>query len=378
VIGSGLYVHVPFCLRRCPYCGFAAEAGRERELPRYVEAVVAELRLRRDELDGRPLASVFLGGGTPSLLAPAQVSAILEAARGGSGLRADVEISLEANPGTAAGQRFAAYRRVGVNRLSLGVQSLDDRVLCWLGRLHCADDARRAFAAARAAGFDNINLDLMFRIPEMSVSSWEQTLDEVVALGPEHVSAYALTVEAGTDLAARVASGAVTEVDEHRDAAAYESAVARLESAGYSRYEVSNFACVQHRCRHNWSCWHGGEYLGIGAAAHSFVAGVRSWNVTTIAEYVAAVEAGRSARAGQERIDCRTALRERVWMRLRTHGGLRLDEDELDLLTGAARFRLLVEAGLVELCGDHLVLGRAGWLVADGVGIEITALLEDD
>lgn len=374
--GCGLYVHVPFCLRRCPYCAFAAEAGREEAIPAYVEAVVSELLRRGANWTKGPVATVFFGGGTPSLLTPAQVGAILTAARRKPGIDAGAEITLEANPGTVDTARLAGYRCAGVNRLSVGVQSFDDCALRWLGRTHSVADAENAYRAGREAGFDNINLDLMFGIPGMRSSSWESTLTTALSLRPEHVSTYGLTVEEGTDLGASVAAGRVPAPDEQADAAEYDCARQSLAEAGYRHYEVSNFALPGRGCRHNWSCWDGGEYLGVGAAAHSYSGGVRSWNRPGLDEYMAAMRVDGRARAGQERIDRATGRRERIWMQLRTDAGVQLRAHERGYLETSPRFADLQEAGLIGWKDGRLCLGSSGWPVADALGVEIVELLE--
>jgi oxygen-independent coproporphyrinogen III oxidase len=344
-------------------------------MARYVEAVIGEIERRGHELGSAPLGSVFFGGGTPSLLPAGQVAEILEAASRVLGLGAEAEITLEANPNTVDADRLTTWLQAGVNRLSLGAQSFDDRVLAWLGRLHSADEATCAYAMARDAGFGNVSLDLISGVPGVSLASWQNTLAAAVALAPDHLSTYGLSVEPGTVLAARVATGAVSVIEEEEDAAAYALTLRLLATAGYEHYEVSNFAQPDARCRHNWACWHGGEYMGVGASAHSYVGGVRSWNHATIDAYMAAAEHGLAVQ-GSEEIDDLTALRERVWLRLRTADGLCLEAPELEHLGGASRFALLRQAGLVVLEGASLRLGPKGWMVADAVGIEISDLLE--
>ena len=376
MIGPGLYVHVPFCRRRCRYCSFDAEAGREAEIGRYMAAAVREAKRRLAGLPWAPLASVFFGGGTPSLLAPDHVAAVLNAVRLKPGLREDAEVTLEANPSSVDAHGLAAYRRAGVNRLSIGMQSFDDEDLRWLGRLHTAAEGRQAFALARSAGFQRINLDLMYGLPESSRAAWDRTLETAIALEAEHVSMYALTVEPGTPLAWDIERGMVHSAEEEAVAAAYEHGVRRLADAGYARYEVSNFARPGCRCRHNWACWLGGEYLGVGASAHSFIGGSRSWNGSDVDGYVAAMESGRSFQAGGEIIEGSTALRERVWLQLRTRVGIALAPGEIDRLRRSHRLKALVDAGFLRPPGARLKLGGRGWLVADALAVEITELLE--
>jgi len=372
----GLYVHVPFCSGRCRYCGFYAEVGREGDLDRYIDAVVAELRQRTSALGWEPLASVFIGGGTPSLLSPAHVERVLAEVRRSPGLREDAEVTLEANPGSSGIARLAGYRSSGVNRLSLGVQSFDAETLRWLGRRHTVEDALRACAAARDAGFGVVSLDLLAAVPGMPACAWERTLATALRLRPEHVSVYCLSVEPGTALAAQVDSGAVAAPDEEAQARAYELGCARLSAAGYEHYEISNFAVPGHRCRHNWACWRGQEYLGVGAAAHSSIGAVRSWNYRSLDRYLASIEQGRTAQAGQEQLSPAVRRQERLWLELRTCDGAVLTAAEAQALETHPRLRSLMEAGVLRWRGGRLQVDGAGWLLADALAIEAMDLVE--
>jgi putative oxygen-independent coproporphyrinogen III oxidase len=264
-IPLALYVHVPWCVRKCPYCDFNSHALREPpDEAAYLAALVADLQRDAPLAGGRRAVSVFIGGGTPSLLSGAFVGRLLESVDRSIGLTAGAEITLEANPGTADAGRFRDYRAAGVNRLSLGVQSLDDRHLAMLGRIHGRAEALAAAHLARAAGFDNLNLDLMHALPGQTVGQALADLEGVLALGPEHVSWYQLTIEPNTAFAA--APPAVP--DEDRVAEMQEEGFARLAAAGFEHYEVSAHARGGFRCRHNLNYWEFGDYLGIGAGAH--------------------------------------------------------------------------------------------------------------
>jgi oxygen-independent coproporphyrinogen-3 oxidase len=262
-----LYVHLPWCVQKCPYCDFNSHALRGA-LPEaaYRDALLADLALEREALagDGRAITSVFFGGGTPSLFAPKAIGAVLEAADAAFGLAPGCEITLEANPGTADATHFCGYRAAGVNRLSLGAQSFDDAKLAALGRIHDADAARRAVATARAAGFDNLNLDLMFALPGQDVSGAEADLRAAIALEPEHISWYHLTLEPNTPFAA--APPALP--DEDAAATMMDAGAEILEAAGFASYETSAWARPARQCRHNRNYWSFGDYLGIGAGAH--------------------------------------------------------------------------------------------------------------
>jgi oxygen-independent coproporphyrinogen-3 oxidase len=374
----GLYVHIPFCPQICPYCAFASLTGGEDQYERYVEAVCTELRAVSKTCAARVFETVFFGGGTPSKLEPDQLERIMAAAAQSFGLAAGAEITLEANPGTADFAKFKGFRDAGFNRLSIGVQSFADESLKTLGRVHSAAEAEKAYQVGRETGFDNINLDFIFGVPGSPWSHWLDSLERIVALAPEHVSTYGLTIEEGTVLAERLRQGRWKPVDEEMDARVYEEAVARLTEAGYEHYEVSNFARPARRSRHNWACWMGEEYVGVGLSAHSFLGGVRRWNKRGLQEYIEAVEQGGAPGAGCETIDVSTAFRERLWMGLRTCAGVELSLEQGLALAGHHRFKELEEEDYVELAGITLRLTPRGFALADALGIELLDLLEGD
>ncbi|HZT00635.1 MAG TPA: radical SAM family heme chaperone HemW [Steroidobacteraceae bacterium] len=260
-----LYVHFPWCVRKCPYCDFNSHTLHgELEERRYIEALQCDLATQAPEVAGREVISVFLGGGTPSLFPPRAVAAFLESARRHLTLAADLEVTLEANPGTIERGRFAEYRAAGVNRVSLGAQSFDDARLAALGRIHCAAETRRAAAELHAAGLGNFNIDLMYGLPDQDLAGALTDMDEALALSPSHLSHYQLTIEAGTVFAGRPPKLPADEAtDEMLDACR-----SRLEGAGFTQYEVSAYAVAGRRCRHNRNYWLFGDYLGLGAGAH--------------------------------------------------------------------------------------------------------------
>ncbi len=273
----GLYVHVPFCTVKCSYCDFNSYAGIEDLQARWLDAALAELALWAPRLEARVFSTVFIGGGTPSLLPGESIRRLLDAVRAQLRLAVDAEITLEANPESVRPERLAEYRAAGVNRISMGVQSLDPAELGFLDRIHSADRARQAFGEIRAAQFDNVNLDLIYGLPGQSLAGWRSTVDGVLSWhgGPDHLSCYALTVEDGTPLAARVAAGRVVEADPDAVAEIADWTAARLSRAGYEQYETSNYARNGLQCRHNLLYWRNQEYLAIGPGAHGFVDGVR-------------------------------------------------------------------------------------------------------
>src|SRR5262245_6922788 len=372
----GLYVHIPFCPQRCPYCAFTILTGHTTLYDRYVEAVCAEIRSWQSLAPKGPLQTVFFGGGTPSLLDPVHVRQILDTATTTFGIAPEAEITLEANPTTADAQKFCALRASGCNRLSLGVQSFNDADLKTLGRWHSAADAEAAYSAARRAGFTNVNLDVIFSIPGAPRQHWQATVHKLLALAPEHISTYALTIEEGTRFARRHHQGRLTPVSEEDDAWAYAWVMETLTAAGYEHYEVSNFARPGYRSRHNWGYWHGADYLGVGLSAHSLLDGQRHWNLRAIHAYITAVEAGRAPCAGSEVLDPVTARHEYLWLQLRTCEGVRLQPLELQTLLSAPKFQAMLDAGLVHLQAPRLCLTPSGFLLADAIGVEMLVILE--
>ncbi len=319
---AGLYVHVPFCLTRCGYCDFNAYAGLDHLKAPFAEALLAEADLEAPRWEGVRFASVFLGGGTPTTLPPEVIGGVLRHLRDGFAIDPGAEVTCEANPDTVGERSLALLRAAGVTRLSMGAQSFDPGVLAALERIHSPDSVRRAFRAARSAGFDNVNLDLIYGARGESTASWDQTLDETLSLGPEHVSCYALTIERGTPLGRKVAQGLEPAPDPEVQADMYEAACRRLGAAGYRHYEVSNWCLPGRECVHNVGYWEGRPYLGLGPGAHSCRDGRRWWNVRSPERYVARVRAGRPPTAGAERIGRETAVLERLMLGLRLADGV--------------------------------------------------------
>ena len=312
----GVYVHIPFCASRCDYCDFATWTDRGHLIDEYVTACVRDVAGRRAE--GFPAASsVFFGGGTPSLLAADQLTRVLDAIERTEG----AEVTVECNPDSVDAAKLASYRRAGVNRLSFGVQSMVPHVLAALGRTHDPANVERAVAFARDAGFARLNVDLIYGTPGESLDDWRRSLDGALALQVEHLSAYALTVEPATALGRRVAGGAPAP-DDDLQADAYALADSALGAAGFEWYEVSNWARPGEECRHNELYWTGGEYLGIGCAAHGHTEGRRWWNVRTPERYIRAIEGGSSAVAGSEALAATARAEEAFGLALRTRAGV--------------------------------------------------------
>ena len=372
----GLYIHVPFCPQRCPYCAFATVVGQAEHHGLYAEAICREIESWA-HLSG-PVETVFLGGGTPSQVAPVLIGQMLEAAQRHLGLHSDAEISVEVNPGTVDREKFAALKALGCNRISIGAQAFRDVDLRHLGRQHSAADVERAYAAARAVGFANVSLDLVANVPEVSEANWHFSVERATALAPEHLSVYSLTIEEGTIFAQRQRQGLLKPVADDRQARTLEWTDTQLVAAGYEHYEVSNYARLGYRSRHNWSYWTGVPYLGVGLGAHSFVDGKRFWNTRDLNTYLDAMAQGQSPCIGEETIVPDMARRERLWMGLRTIEGIELTEEEISRVQSSKRFDDLEKIGYVALEGQRLRLTRAGFLLADALGLELDRIVEEE
>ncbi|TMK97394.1 MAG: radical SAM family heme chaperone HemW [Actinobacteria bacterium] len=362
---AGLYVHVPFCLTRCGYCDFNTYAGLDHLKSGYVDALAAEAEMWLDDWSGTSFVSVFFGGGTPTTLPAATLAHLLNAFRTWCELASGAEITSEANPDTVDQPYLCALLDGGVTRLSMGVQSFDPVVLESLERVHSPDSARRAFAAARSAGFADVNLDLIYGANGESLRSWCRTLEEAVSLGPEHLSCYALTVEPSTPLGRSVAAGLVPTPDADVQAEMYAATCEVLAGAGYEHYEVSNWATPGHRCIHNLGYWEGRPYVGIGAGAHSYRGGLRWWNVRPPAQYLEMVARGERPIGGEERLSDEDRRLERLLLGLRTADGVPPEWVEPDRATE------FVTAGLAERRNGRLSLTDRGMFLANDVVLEL-------
>lgn len=380
-----IYIHFPFCQKRCGYCDFFTRAGMQSVIPAYVDSLAREINQVGASAEERlPVHTVFFGGGTPSLLSPAQAGEILGAVSQNFYLLPGAEISLEANPGTISLASLRGYRAVGINRISFGVQSFQDEELRFLERIHSSGEALDAFRLARSAGFENINLDLIFGLPGQAMDSWSGSLEQAIGMQPEHLSLYSLTIEEGTSLHRLVDAGKVIPLDDDLCADMYQLAEEKLASAGYTHYEVSNWAAEREGkvqiCIHNLQYWLNKPYLGIGAGAHSCAAGYRYSNIADIAGYIQAM-AGKpvkqfpfsNALESKQAIDMRTEMNETMML------GLRLLEqgvsgDEFLERFGvkiedvfAKQVSLLTGQGLLEWSGGSLRLTQRGHLLGNRV-----------
>ena len=366
----GIYVHIPYCISRCPYCDFNTYVGIEDTAPEYVEALLWEANDWASRAAGRAAGSIFLGGGTPSLLEPLLMRTLLDGLRAAFVVDPDAEIAIEANPETVDVERLRAYRTAGVNRISFGAQSFRAGVLAKLGRAHSAERTEAAVREARAAGFDNLNLDLIYGTPGESLDDWRVSLERAIALDPEHLSAYALTIEPGTAFGADVAGGRMPAPDDDDQAAKYELALDLLAEAGYEHYEISNWTRPGRACRHNLVYWTQGEYAGLGAGAHGHLDAVRTWNEKVPRTYI---ERAPHARAGEERLDPASRRAEWLQLRLRLVAGLDVRDAEARLGRDLGTFvEGLERDGLVTCDGGVIVLTRRGLLLESEVALRLT------
>lgn len=325
---AGLYFHIPFCRSKCPYCDFYSVVAAEQDLNRYVQALCLDLKQSRDWYGSAPFSTVFFGGGTPSLLSGEQIATLLQCASCHYGLCDDAEVSMEVNPGTVDVATLESYRQAGVNRLSIGVQSLDDHQLRWLQRPHSAQQAVDVVHAARQAGFSRINVDLMFALPGQSDEDLRQSCRRLAELSPEHVAVYGLTVEEGTPLASAEQHGDWQPVDDDTYCRHFQLVSEELTSLGFEHYEISNFARPGEACRHNLGYWQRQPYLGIGAGAHSFRAcgwGERWSCPDDIRRYLVLAEEGTSTRQCIETFNHDQAISEAVYLALRCRQGVDLE-----------------------------------------------------
>ena len=355
----GLYAHIPFCARRCPYCDFAVTVGRTGSFrAAYADALIRELT-GLDPYDGEPFATVFFGGGTPTEMGADLLNRLLAAVRDSYGVAPDGEISLEANPENLDGAYLDALQGGGWNRLSLGAQSFDQATLATLGRQHTPAQVAEVVRGAQAAGFTNLSLDLIYAVPGQSLETWRATLQAAIALDVPHISAYALTIEPGTAFGRRRRAGELVETEPDEQAAYMETAAELLEAAGLARYEVSNYARPGFQSRHNQNYWRGGDYHGLGSGAHGHRRGHRWWNERDARVYMARIGESGSARAGEEWLDTEERLSEIVALGLRSQEGF-------DLETASFSLGIDVERRLESALRDA---GARGWVRREGASI---------
>jgi len=365
----GIYIHIPFCLRKCPYCDFNSIAVKPFPEEKYVKALLDEIRDRSEEFKEHTIETVYLGGGTPSLFSPQTIGAILNETIRNFTVAGEAEITMEANPNSVSRKKLSALHSLGINRLSLGIQSFRDDCLKTLGRIHRAKEGVSAFEQARAAGFENVGIDLISGIPFQTCTAWEDDLDKVIALNPEHISAYQLHLEEGTPLYQRVARSELAFPSDELQAELFEITWTKLGQAGYEHYEISNYAHPGYRSRHNQRYWEGKEYLGIGAGAHSFLKtgwGMRRANISNPLLYMERAEKTEY----EEHLKKEEAIEEAIFLGLRQREGI-------DIKRFEERFGLTLDThfpsleGLVQEKMGCLTLTPRGLLLSNEVFVRL-------
>lgn len=384
-----IYIHVPFCRSKCSYCAFQSlpigrqiNAANSPQITSWLDTLQLEIAQSGDMLGQRTVSSIFFGGGTPSLLPPAMIGAVMDKLAKVFKFADKIEVTLEANPESLRGNFASQYLAAGINRLSIGVQSLDDAMLRLLGRPHKAIDGMNAIYAARTAGFKNINVDLMWGLPGQGMRQWLQTLKEIVKLGPDHISSYNLTLEPGTPLEKDFESGVITLPPERDQSLMFMEGAALLEAQGFLQYEISNFARMGFQCRHNLGYWEGAEYLGLGPSSTSTIGSRRWTNPASLTAWEEQIKKGVDGRT-VELLTPKIRILELVMLRLRTARGLRLKayreltgreflQDHQKLLQS------MHENGLLRIRNGYLSLTRSGMLVSNAILANIFERIEAD
>ncbi len=370
-----LYIHIPFCLKKCIYCDFYSVSDSKFIIGAYMTALCKELEMRKEYIG--KLCGIYIGGGTPSILKEKDIATIMDKIRSTCHISAAAEITSEANPGTLTESGIKGMLNAGINRISIGVQSLRDKELSLLGRMHDAAEAIAAVTTARKGGFGNISLDLIYGIPGQDLVSWKRTLEKIVSLHSEHISAYELTPEKNTVLYEQLEKGRLHLPDEDEVAEMYYTAIDILTEAGYKHYEISNFALPNLQCRHNLNYWDRGEYLGIGAGAHSFLNGRRISNICDVRQYIHDVELGTSPIAEETLLTRREEIEETLFLGLRKTDGF-----DIELIPANITEHLkealddLAHQGLLDLSGGHIKLTRKGLIICNSVIVRLMLRIE--
>jgi len=368
----GLYIHIPFCRKKCLYCDFNSYECREQDADSYIRALIREIGMYREKYNLK-YRTVFIGGGTPTVINYALIGSIMSEIR--SELADDAEVSIECNPGTVTAESLKYYRSIGINRLSIGLQAWQDTLLNKIGRIHSVDEFLETYENARKAGFENINADLMFALPGQTMDMWRETVSNICSLGVEHISCYSLKLEEGTRLYDMKEKGLIVLPDEDLDREMYHYAVSVFEENGYAQYEISNFAKPGFRCLHNLIYWKNEEYIGVGAGSHSKLDGTRFWNEAGIDGYVGLIERGSFPVAGGESVSEEEDMWETIILALRLNEGLDLDAFEskynVDFTSKYGKaIGKMKNTGLVSLEGKRLKLTARGRDLSNSVFIE--------
>ena len=375
---AGIYIHIPFCKSRCKYCDFFSTTHLEKQ-SQYVQALLMEIQDRLPISNNpypipnsqypiannpSPISTIYIGGGTPSTLQVVHLQAIVESLKDSAPhlqfKGKEIEITLEANPGDITEEKVRAWREMGINRLSIGIQSFHDELLQLIGRRHNAEQARRAVATAQAAGFDNISIDLMYALPSQTMEMWKKDVAEALKLGVQHISTYGLIYEEGTALTTLLDHGVVEAVDEDTEMQMYDYIVAELTAHGYIHYEVSNFALPNRESQHNSSYWNDTPYIGLGAGAHSYDGQCRSWNISDLDSYIAQANA-HQLQPETERLTDEQRHTERVMLSLRTNKGVAMEDIDNN------KAQPYIQQGLLQQVGTRLIATTKGFHILNRI-----------
>ncbi|MFA5385250.1 MAG: radical SAM family heme chaperone HemW [Eubacteriales bacterium] len=376
-IALGIYIHVPFCLGKCSYCDFVSYRWEPDKVSAYLEALAKEVKMRSKNMSGnlKQVKSLYIGGGTPTCLKEEELLFIIEKCSFYFNILPGAEISLEANPGTVGREKLEFLHKAGINRLSIGAQACQERLLRLLGRKHSFEDVRDAVCSARKAGFKNISIDLIFGIPGQTIGEWNESLQRVIELSPEHISAYGLHLAAGTPLCDCVGRGELEVLEEETELKMYEKAIEVLTAAGFEHYEISNFALPGRQCRHNLLYWRNLPYLGLGPAAYSYLNNRRFGNEKSLEEYIQRINEGKPAEAESEMLPLRIRMAETVILGLRLLKGI--DLNEFALRFGKRLEEIypqqidkFVKLKLIEHEGEIIRLTKKGLAVSNQVFVE--------
>ncbi len=371
-----VYIHVPFCKAKCTYCDFYSIIGRENSIPAYLQATLKEIRQagKRHDLSNHYIDTIFFGGGTPNLLAPPHLELLLNRLLNLAPHADQMEIGMEVNPGEASLENLLAYRQLGINRISIGMQSFQPELLKFMSRIHTVEKSFSTYDDVRQAGFDNVSADLIFAIPGQSRDQWIGDLKHLVSMNPEHISTYSLTVEEGTALHRWVDAGHIKMLEETVDNGMYAWGREFLEAEGYPNYEISNHSRPGYQCRHNLNYWRGVEYLGFGPAAHSYFSHRRHWNIRNLDQYLRDMNATGSAIDESEQISRTMARNEMILTRLRLTEGLDLDEFSLEFDEDLLETKddiFLKWADKIVVKNNHAMLSPQGWALTDEISSDL-------
>ncbi|HHU62705.1 MAG TPA: oxygen-independent coproporphyrinogen III oxidase [Clostridiales bacterium] len=372
---GGIYIHIPFCVKKCRYCDFNSYSDKGHLINQYIDCLVQDLKMSSPAMEGVDIGSIYIGGGTPSIIPTGYIGRLVEECKGLFNTLPRLEITIEANPGTLDAGKLKYYKAVGINRLSIGLQAYQDGILQYLGRIHDHKQFEENYYTARDIGFDNISVDLMFGLPGQGMDDWIQTIEKVIALGVDHVSCYSLKIEEGTDFHSLYTKGELELPDEELDRQMYHIVRIMLKDNGYQHYEISNYSTPNKQCRHNMLYWERGEYLGVGVGAHSFIGKTRFAKVGSIDDYIRCIVNGKDAIAFEEVITPDWEIGETIILSLRLEKGIdicrfnkRFGMNFLQVYHN--QLKSLMDKDLLRIEGNSIKLTERGMDLSNQVFIE--------